>query len=249
MFKEIPNSFKIAFTCLLGALLGIFLISIATAHAQQVEYLGWSDQTNVGTVLYLGNNTYKIRAEHIGSFINSTTTLSNAEVWIYKSATSPTGTIYGVLADSFSTSTGAYTVIATSSNSYASSTITTSASKFNFAFPDSTVGENTWFLLVSSASSSGSTIRYTINLYGGNNASGTWINTGGIAGTSFAMGRYTTSGAQCASSGTMECDMASTTEAIYATGNVNVLLWSILFLLIFGFMGFAFTQGYIGGKK
>jgi len=40
-------------------------------------------------------------------------------------------------------------------------------------------------------------------------------------------------------------DMASTTEAIYAVGQMNGLYWAILFILIFGGVSFIFTRGYI----
>jgi len=47
------------------------------------------------------------------------------------------------------------------------------------------------------------------------------------------------------SSDTLECDMASTTEAIYETAKMNGLYWALLFLVIFGIAGFMFTRGYI----
>lgn len=170
----------------------LFLVMLAIpVHAQ--EYLGWTDQTYVGSTIYLGNNTFKLEAENLGAFIDAPTTISLAEVYMYRT-NAPNGRVYGVLADNFSTTTGAYTVIATSTDSYASSTFTTSATLFTFSFPDVAVDEDTWFVLVSDASSTASNIRYNINLYGGSNVGGTWTDIAGVNGTSFAMARYTSSG-------------------------------------------------------
>jgi len=46
-------------------------------------------------------------------------------------------------------------------------------------------------------------------------------------------------------SGTMDIDMASTTEAIYATGYTNFLAWGLLFALIFFATMFTFTRRYL----
>ena len=59
------------------------------------------------------------------------------------------------------------------------------------------------------------------------------------------MARYTTTGAQCDAGGTMECDMASTTEAIYTVGYSTNIILGVFLCLIFFYLGFRFVRAFI----
>lgn len=182
--------------------------------------------------------------DYIGDFALTDAKMSEFSITMLKSA-GATCTMYGVVWDNL-TSSG-YESVATSTNSISCDDIGTASGRFVFSFNEVVDISAEMFVGVWGENMSGSNpvgvyaVRYADRGYG-------------TAGSSLSYGAYTydytnyewdCTPTECEESGTMECDMASTTEAIYTVGYSVQMYLGILLLLIFGYLSYIFFRSYI----
>lgn len=181
---------------------------------------------------------------YIGDIATTEGKMSEFSATMLKNAGS-TCTMYGVVWNNLSSS--GYESVATSTNSIDCGAIGTAYGRHVFTFSDQVDIETGMFVGLYGENISGSNpvgasaVRIDDRAYGLLNSS---LSTGQYD-YSYTNYEWDCTPTECEESGTMECDMASTTEAIYTVGYSVQMYLGVLLLLIFGYLSYIFFRGYI----
>lgn len=239
----IPESVKIALFGLISTVLGIFLFSflIKDVHADVGEKYQVAKYEGTATVLNFGNTT----DGYCQKF-----TLTNS-VYIASSTArvgrilTPGDYLYGAILDTNKN------VIATSTNWVLGSTLSTSQTYVVFNFENFYIASSTEFYQCVRRSGARDATNYFKTFgdsVGVSPSYGFYIT--GTTTSSLGKESYTqlfgyTYFPVCTGGGTLECDMASTTEAVYAVGyTTNYILGFALFLVFF-YLGYRFIKYFL----